>query len=100
MWLDDDATELPQLPFATTYQHDGSLWNPLISGDPELDRVVGHSYAADVIATSRALAHHYPECPNFLGLVLGSMIARGSIGPVEIGFLDRVARSANAGVLN
>jgi hypothetical protein len=71
-------------------------WCVYPGGNWAEDFQVGGFYADDAVFWSRLMG------PGFLKMVLCSLVAKGGtkFGGLELGFLDRIARYANAGSMN
>jgi hypothetical protein len=71
-------------------------WCVSPTGNWEEDHRTGGWFADDAVFWSRLMG------PGFLKLVLCSLVAKGGtkFGGLELGFLDRISRYANAGSMN
>jgi hypothetical protein len=83
-------------PTDSTVVHGLDGWSVAPTGSWSDDFQQGGWFAEDAVFWSRLVG------PGFLRLVLCSLVAKGgaSFGGLELGFLDRIARYANAGSMN
>lgn len=89
-----------QLPVAfVTISDDGStvlsFWSIEETGDNEIDKQRGINFGEMALKISRD-----PQMQVFVAMVLGEMVERGRMGPIEAGFIIKISRSALAGALN
>jgi hypothetical protein len=80
-----------------------SMWTVKESGNFWADQVLGLTYAEDLIRRSQEYAKHTGvQVAGRLVLegVMGEIVRKGTVGPIELGFLSRIAMAAMVGALN
>jgi hypothetical protein len=70
----------------------GLFWSVQETGDLAADVQRGEQFAIDALAYSRKF-----NLPILLGRALESMILQGRVGPVECGFIGKLAETAQCG---
>jgi hypothetical protein len=80
-----------------------SLWTVTETGDDVADRILGIAYAEDLVQRSKIFARQtgVPSIAQVvLQDVLGEMIRKGKVGPIEEGFIWRIAKAPMVGTFN
>lgn len=81
-------TEITSLPFvADNISFGKDLWK-VPAGAP-IEHATGRQYADAAVAHARAA-----EDPMFLGSVLREIVRKHALGPIEIGFMQRIGEHA------
>lgn len=76
-----------------------SAWDVTESGDQEKDLTLGLFYAELLVRLSKTARGNFDPF-QLIGEVLVAIANKGNPGPVEHGFLSRIAMFAHAGSLN
>ena len=84
----------PLPPAERTEARSWNFWQAPATGNDVADYAAGRRYA-------EILLYHLRNEANFglLGWAVRDMMRQGSFGPVEIGFLGRIARAARLGAI-
>lgn len=78
--------KIEELPFVS----DADLWAVTESGDWATDNALGREYAAACIT----YMHRADNAP-FLARLMPHVVAKGRVGPIEIGFFTYLAMAAS-----
>jgi hypothetical protein len=77
-----------------------SLWTVTETGDDLADRIMGLTFAEELMQRAKEFSKQ-AGVPSIAQVVLqdilAEMISKGRVGPVEQGFIWRIARAAMAG---
>jgi hypothetical protein len=80
-----------------------SLWTVTETGSDLADRIMGLTFAEDLLQRAKELSKRtgVPSIAQaVLQDVLSEMIRKSHVGPIEEGFIWRIAKAAMAGSLN
>jgi hypothetical protein len=84
-----------ELPFACTLDGVIDLWAPEPANDEDEGIARGEAYAELTISLCKSYGS-----PALLAMVLADIVKARCVGPVESGFLIKVAESARVGALS
>ncbi len=94
-FLDRMLSDIPSFVQQPEGTGQPDFWKVEECGDPQTDNMRGFQMADQAIA----FCHKY-ESPMLIARALYSIASHGRTGPVECGFLARIACAAAAGALN